>query len=125
MSTSNIDKLENIKKEYITGTTDKNGNFSYRSLDYLIDKYNMASSTVYRHSSKDNWKIQRNTYKDKTHKLYLSNTLAKNKMNEIINIILNKAKKMLEQENLNSEDLFILTETVEMCKQNLKGLNYD
>ena len=46
-------------------------------------------------------------------------------MNEIINIILNKAKKMLEQENLNSKDLFILTKTVEMCKQNLKGLNHD
>ena len=125
MSAKNIDKLENIKKEYITGIIDNNGNSSYKSLDYLIDKYKMASATVYRYSSKDNWKIKRNTYRDKTHKLYLSNTLAKTQMNEIIKIILYKTKKMLEKENLNSKDLFILTETVEMCKQNLQGLNND
>ena len=40
-------------------------------------------------------------------------------MNEIIKIILVKEKKMLENKNLNSKDLLLLTETVEMCKQNL------
>jgi len=85
----------------------------------------MASSTVYRNSSKENWKTMRKSYIDRTHKLYLSNTLVKNQMNEIITIILIKAKKMLEDKNLNSDDLFVLTETVKMCKDNFKGLNDD
>tara|TARA_B100000497_G_C7511896_1_gene311761 strand:+ start:296 stop:679 length:384 start_codon:yes stop_codon:yes gene_type:complete len=124
-STKNISKIQNLKKEYITGTIDKNGNSIFNSLDYLIKNHNMSSSTVYRYSSAENWKTKRKSYIDRTHKLYLSNTLVKNQMNEIITIILIKAKKMLEDKNLNSDDLFVLTETVKMCKENFKGLNDD
>jgi hypothetical protein len=40
-------------------------------------------------------------------------------MNEIITIILVKAKQMLVHKNLNSKDLLLLTQTIKMCKQNL------
>tara|TARA_R110000868_G_scaffold113512_1_gene304558 strand:- start:750 stop:929 length:180 start_codon:yes stop_codon:yes gene_type:complete len=39
--------------------------------------------------------------------------------NEIIKIILVKAKQMLVHKNLNSKDLLLLTQTIKMCKQNL------
>lgn len=119
----NRDKLENIKREYITGTIDENGISSCKSLDFLIKKYNMAPATVYRHSSVDNWKVQRKDYQLKIHKLYLSNTMAKNQMNETIILILNKTKKILNQKNFDAKELYHLTETIKMCKENLEELN--
>tara|TARA_R110002126_G_scaffold435_1_gene3022 strand:- start:46 stop:411 length:366 start_codon:yes stop_codon:yes gene_type:complete len=119
MSTENIIKIQNLKEEYIMGAIDDDGNYFFKSLDTLIKEYNIPASTVYRRSSIDNWKSERKSYQDKTYKLHLSNAVAKNQMNEIIKIILVKAKKMLENKNLDSKDLLLLIETVEMCKQNL------
>jgi|TARA_R110000803_G_scaffold153294_1_gene218163 hypothetical protein len=119
MSSENIIKIQNLKQEYITGTIDKNGNPSFKSLDALIKEYNIPASTIYRSSSLGNWKSQRKSYQDKTYKLHLSNAVAKNQMNEIITIILVKAKQMLVHKNLNSKDLLLLTQTIKMCKQNL------
>lgn len=83
----------------------------------------MAPATVYRHSSVDNWKVQRKDYQLKIHKLYLSNTMAKNQMNETIILILNKTKKILNQKNFDAKELYHLTETIKMCKENLEELN--
>lgn len=106
----NRKRLDAIKQEYIIGNI---------SLDSLIKKYNMPSATVYRHSSKDNWKKQREEYRIITYKLYFSKAVAKDKMNELIIIILDKAKKILHEKRFNAKELYYLTETIKMCKENL------
>lgn len=108
----NRKKLELIKQEYVTSNI---------SLDSLIKKYNMSSATVYRHSSKDNWKSQREEFRIITYKLYFSKAVAKDKMNHLIIIILDKAKKILDEKRFNAKELYHLTETIKMCKDNLKN----
>ena len=54
--------ISQISKEYIYGYLDDAGNRSFPTLKELISKYNLASATVFRASSKENWAIQRKDY---------------------------------------------------------------
>ena len=51
-----------ISKEYIYGYLDDAGNRSFPTLKELISRHNLASATVFRASSKENWAIQRKDY---------------------------------------------------------------
>ena len=63
MSLKNSSNLDNLKYEYIYGSIHKDGRRSFRSLDNLIKDYELAASTVYRHSSKEQWKDQRISFR--------------------------------------------------------------
>jgi hypothetical protein len=56
-------KKEKIRNEfvhgYIVGTERV-----MPTLDYLIEKHNMASSTIYRMSASENWKQQKQNFSD-------------------------------------------------------------
>ena len=58
MSLKNNSNLDNLKYEYIYGSIHKDARRSFRSLDNLIKEYELATYTVYRHSSKEQWKDQ-------------------------------------------------------------------
>ena len=57
-------KKEKIRNEfvhgYIVGTERV-----MPTLDYLIEKHNMASSTIYRMSASENWKQQKQNFSEK------------------------------------------------------------
>ena len=54
--------ISQISKEYIYGYLDNAGHRSFPTLEELISKYKLASATVFRASSKENWAIQRKDY---------------------------------------------------------------
>ena len=56
------DIKEIIRNEYVHGYINDKGQRVMPTLDDLIDKYNAASSTIYRASSKDNWKQQKKEF---------------------------------------------------------------
>ena len=56
------DIKEIIRNEYIHGYINKKGQRVMPTLDDLIDKYNAASSTIYRASSQDRWKQQKKEF---------------------------------------------------------------
>ena len=56
---------ETIRNEYVHGYINALGQRVMPTLDALIAKYKVPSSTIYRTSSKDKWKDQRNTFRDK------------------------------------------------------------
>ena len=59
---------ETIRNEYVHGYINALGQRVMPTLDGLIAKYKVPSSTVYRTSSKDKWKDQRNAFRDKLRK---------------------------------------------------------
>ena len=56
------DIKEIIRNEYVHGYINDNGQRVMPTLDDLIDKYNAASSTIYRASSQDQWKQQKKEF---------------------------------------------------------------
>ena len=56
------DIKETIRNEYVHGYINDNGQRVMPTLDDLIDKYNAASSTIYRASSQDQWKQQKKEF---------------------------------------------------------------
>jgi hypothetical protein len=86
MSLKNSSNLDNLKHEYIYGSIHKDGRRSFRSLDNLIKEYELAASTVYRYSSKEQWKDQRIAFraelseeikKARKHDIFVSLTISK------------------------------------------------
>tara|TARA_E500000081_G_C6109998_1_gene342184 strand:+ start:134 stop:319 length:186 start_codon:yes stop_codon:yes gene_type:complete len=53
------DIKEIIRNEYVHGYINDRGQRVMPALDDLIDKYNAASSAVYRASSQDQWKQEK------------------------------------------------------------------
>tara|TARA_Y100001937_G_scaffold128504_1_gene205515 strand:- start:7720 stop:8304 length:585 start_codon:yes stop_codon:yes gene_type:complete len=51
-----------IRREFIHGATDAQGVLQYPSIDALVDKFNVARSTLYRHSVNEDWQAQKNRY---------------------------------------------------------------
>ena len=56
---------EDIKDQYIYGILKGSGERIMPTLDELIKKHNVPSSTLYRISSKEEWKIQRKQFQNK------------------------------------------------------------
>ena len=56
------DIKEIIRNEYVHGYINDKGQRVMPTLDNLIDKYNAASSTIYRASSQDQWKQQKKEF---------------------------------------------------------------
>ena len=56
------DIKETIRNEYVHGYINDNGQRVMPTLDDLIEKYNAASSTIYRASSQDQWKQQKKEF---------------------------------------------------------------
>lgn len=86
MSLKSSSNLNNLKHEYIYGSIHKDGRRSFRSLDNLIKEYELAASTVYRYSSKEQWKDQRIAFraelseeikKARKHDIFVSLTISK------------------------------------------------
>ena len=63
MSVKNLKEV--IRNEYVHGYINPLGQRVMPTLDALIAKYKVPSSTIYRTSSKDKWKDQRNAFRDK------------------------------------------------------------
>lgn len=59
------DVKEIIRNEYVHGYINDKGQRVMPTLDDLIDKYNAASSTIYRASSQDQWKQQKKEFSRK------------------------------------------------------------
>ena len=59
------DIKETIRNEYVHGYINDKGQRVMPTLDDLIDKYNAASSTIYRTSSQDQWKQQKKEFSKK------------------------------------------------------------
>jgi hypothetical protein len=54
-----------IRNEYVQGVELDTGERSVFTLDELIAKYNVSSTTIYRLSAKDGWKMQREEFRHK------------------------------------------------------------
>tara|TARA_R110000782_G_C14728515_1_gene404962 strand:+ start:372 stop:629 length:258 start_codon:yes stop_codon:yes gene_type:complete len=74
-------KKEKIRNEYVHGFIIK-GERVMPTLDYLIEKHGMASSTIYRMSSEDNWKQQKKDFSDRLKKEI--DTLQINRMKNLL-----------------------------------------
>ena len=98
---------ETIRNEYVHGCINELGQRVMPTLEDLINKYEAPASTVYRISSKDKWKNQRNAFRDKLReeidlkkteelqgKLYKSDEISA----EIAHEIFNKIKELLKKE---------------------------
>ena len=106
MSVKNLKEV--IRNEYVHGYINALGQRVMPTLDALIAKYKVPSSTVYRTSSKDKWKDQRNAFRDKLReeidlqkteelqgKLFKSDEISA----EIAHEIFNKIKELLRKED--------------------------
>ena len=56
---------EDIREQYIYGILKDSGERIMPTLDGLIKKHNVPSSTLYRISSKEEWKLQRKQFQNK------------------------------------------------------------
>ena len=56
---------EDIRDQYIYGILEDSGERIMPTLDALIKKHNVPSSTLYRISSKEEWKHQRKQFQSK------------------------------------------------------------
>jgi len=103
-----VDLKETIRNEYVHGHINDLGQRIMPTLEDLITKHKAPASTVYRISSKDKWKDQRNTFKNKLReeidlkkteelqsKLYKSDKISA----EIAHEIFNKIKELLRKED--------------------------
>ena len=101
------DLKETFRNEYVHGHINDLGQRVMPTLEDLINKYEAPTSTVYRISSKDKWKDQRNAFRDKLReeidlkkteelqgKLYKSDEISA----EIAHEIFNKIKELLKKE---------------------------
>ena len=101
------DLKETFRNEYVHGYINGLGQRVMPTLEDLITKYKAPASTVYRISSKDKWKDQRNAFRKKLReeidlkkteelqgKLYKSDEISA----EIAHEIFNKIKELLKKE---------------------------
>ena len=99
---------ETIRNEYVHGYINELGQRVMPTLENLINKYEAPASTIYRISSKDKWKDQRNAFRNKLReeidlkkteelqsKLYKSDEISA----EIAHEIFNKIKELLRKED--------------------------
>jgi hypothetical protein len=128
MSSKNSSNLDNLKYKYIYGSIHKDGRRSFRSLDNLIKEYELAASTVYRHSSKEQWKNQRIDFraelneeikKARKHDIVNDIELIHNKATQGLSLILDKAINCLNNDTINPRGLCNLTQTIIACYKNL------
>ena len=128
MSSKNSSSIDNLKHEYIYGSIHKDGRRSFKSLDNLIKTFELAPSTVYRHSSKDKWRHQRIAFRSelseeikeaRKHDIFNDIELIHNKATQGLSLILDKAISCLEKQVLKPRDLYNLTQTVIACYKNL------
>ena len=102
------DLKETIRNEYVHGHINDLGQRIMPTLEDLITKHEAPASTVYRISSKDKWKDQRNAFRNKLReeidlkkteelqsKLYKSDEISA----EIAHEIFNKIKELLRKED--------------------------
>ena len=82
MSLKNSQTIEDLKHEYIYGSFHKDGRRSFKSLDNLIKEFELSPSTIYRRSSKEQWKDQRIAFRAE-----LSEEIKKAKKYDIVNDI--------------------------------------
>ena len=105
------DIKEIIHYEYVLGYINDKGQRAMPTLDDLIDKYNAASSTIYRTSSQDQWKQQKKEFSKK-----LAQDLDTKKTEELQDYFFNNdeaameiAKEIFNQIELKLEDEDSLT----------------
>ena len=132
MSMKNSQNIDNLKYEYIYGSIHKDGRRSFRSLDNLIKEYELAASTVYRHSSKEQWKDQRIAFraelseeikKAKKHDIVNDIQFIQNKATNGLSLILDKAIDCLHKDkSINPRGLYNLTQTIIACSRNLPSI---
>ena len=128
MSLKNSQAIEDLKHEYIYGSVHKDGRRSFKSLDNLIKEYELAASTVYRYSSKEQWKDQRIAFraelseeikKARKHDIVNDIKLIHNKATQGLSLILDKAINCLNNDSINPRGLYNLTQTIIACYKNL------
>ncbi len=129
MSLKNSQNIENLKHEYIYGSIHTDGKRSFKSLDDLIKKYQLAASTIYRRSSKELWKDQRTSFraelseeikKAKRHDIVNDIQFIQNKATNALSLTLDKAIDYLEKEEfINPRSLYNLAQTIITCNKNL------
>ena len=128
MSLKNSQTIEDLKHEYIYGSVHKDGRRSFKSLDNLIKKFELSPSTIYRHSSKEQWKDQRIAFraelseeikKARKHDIVNDIEMIHNKATQGLSLILDKAINCLDNQILKPRDLHNLTQTIIACYKNL------
>ena len=129
MSLKNSQNIENLKHEHIYGSIHTDGKRSFKSLDDLIKKYQLAASTIYRRSSKELWKDQRTSFraelseeikKAKRHDIVNDIQFIQNKATNALSLTLDKAIDYLEKEEfINPRSLYNLAQTIITCNKNL------
>ena len=129
MSLKNSQTIEDLKHEYIYGSVHKDGRRSFRSLDYLIKEFELSPSTIYRRSSKEQWKDQRIAFRaelseeiKKAKKYDIVNDIhfIQNKATSGLSLILDKAMECLNKDtSMNPRGLYNLTQTIIACYKNL------
>ena len=55
---------EKIRTEFVQGLEEESGERKLLTLDGLIQKYKVAKTTLYRHSQKEGWKDQRESFQE-------------------------------------------------------------
>ena len=129
MSLKNSQTIEDLKHEYIYGSVHKDGRRSFKSLDNLIKEFELSPSTIYRRSSKEQWKDQRIAFRaelseeiKKAKKYDIVNDIQfiQNKATNGLSLILDKAMECLHKDtSLNPRGLHNLTQTIIACYKNL------
>src|SRR6056300_24938 len=128
MSLRNSQTIEDLKHEYIYGSVHKDGRRRFKSLDNLIKEFKLSPSTIYRHSSKEQWKDQRIAFraelseeikKARKHDIVNDIEMIHNKATQGLSLILDKAINCLDNQILKPRDLHNLTQTIIACYKNL------
>ena len=128
MSLKNSQTIEDLKHEYIYGSVHKDGRRSFKSLDNLIKEFELSPSTIYRRSSKEQWKDQRIAFraelseeikKARKHDIVNDIEMIHNKATQGLSLILDKAINCLDNQILKPRGLFNLTQTIIACYKNL------
>jgi hypothetical protein len=132
MSLKNSQAIENLKHEYIYGSVHKDGRRSFKSLDNLIKEFELSPSTIYRRSSKEQWKDQRIAFRaelseeiKKAKKYDIVNDIQfiQNKATNGLSLVLNKAIDCLHKDpSINPRGLYNLTQTIIACSRNLPAI---
>ena len=128
MSLKNSQSIEDLKNEYIYGSVHNDGRPSFKSLDNLIKEFELSPSTIYRRSSKEQWKDQRIAFraelseeikKTRKHDIVNDIEMIHNKATQGLSLILDKAINCLDNQILKPRDLHNLTQTIIACYKNL------
>ena len=132
MSLKNSRTIEDLKHEYIHGSVHKDGRRSFKSLDNLIKEFGLSPSTIYRRSSKEQWKDQRIAFRaelseeiKKVKKYDIVNDIQfiQNKATNGLSLILDKAIDRLHKDiSMNPRGLYNLTQTIIACSRNLPAI---